>query len=250
MLLDFFCIFSTGGLILWFKQFVSCKYETLINYFIKTILLDQKRTIDSLAVDGTVLRWKISDENNLIFLVAYQEAYSLLYVDKLVSLVMNQFISNELSSVTKSNGLYYDNYDYTKQFMEILSAWELSCNKILEGGEGSKMVKDLFKKPKSEPKKKINSAQNNENDKQNESSVPKVQSDIKDTKEPVSVNRISNFNSNIPKNLQMKKMSSQDNSKSVSTTISSTSNKKTVKEKTQKMGIGEFSEQDAKRLNM
>jgi signal recognition particle receptor subunit alpha len=247
MLLDFFCIFSTGGLILWFKQFVGCKYETLINYFIKTILLDQKRTIDSLAVDGTVLRWKISDENDLIFLVAYQEAYSLLYVDKLVSLVMNQFISTELSNVTKSNGLYYDSYDYTSKFMDILSNWESSCNKILEGGEDSKNVKDLFKKPKSEPKKKVN---NSIKENENESSVPKVQSDNKEQRESVNVNKISNFNSNIPKNLQMKKMSSQENNKSVSTTISSTSNKKAVKEKTQRKGIGEFSEQDAKRLNM
>ena len=248
MLLDFFCIFSTGGLILWFKQFVSCKYETLINYFIKTILLDQKRTIDSLSVDGTVLRWKISDESNLIFLVAYQEAYSLLYVDKLVTLVMNQFLSNELSNVTKSNDLYYDNYDYTKKFMEILSNWESSCNKILEGGEESKNVKDLFKKPKSEQKKKVNSAQDKNNEKDTESSVPKGQSDQKENKDSINVKKISNFNSNIPKNLQMKKISSQDNTKSEMTT--STTNKKVVKEKTLRKGIGEYSEQDAKRLNM
>ena len=120
MLLDFFCIFSTGGLILYLKQFVSCKVETLINYLISTVLNDQKRTIDSLSLNGTILRWKITDENKLIFVVGYQESYSLLYVDKLVSMVLNDFIKNEVPKINKKDNLYIDAYDYSKKFSSIL----------------------------------------------------------------------------------------------------------------------------------
>jgi len=254
MLLDFFCIFSTGGLILWFKQFVGCKYESLINYIIKTILLDQKRTIDSLSMNGIVLRWKISDENNLVFIVAYQEAYSLLYVDKLLSLVQNDFIKNEVSKVSKEGSLYLDGHDYSKRFMDILTIWENDCNKILEGGESAKGVKESYnsnnksksipKKKKNEEEKKTNSVENNEttgNDDMNSSSNITTSTGI--TKQ----SSTSNINSNIPKNLQLKKKASRGESQTQATPVET--NKKPKKEKTQKQGF-EYSKQAEKDLNM
>lgn len=245
MLLDFFCIFSTGGLILWFKQFVSCKYEPLINYFIKTILLDQKRTVDSLSTNGTVLRWKVSDESNLVFVVAYQEAYSLLYVDKLVSLVMNDFVKKELPNVKKIGNLFVDKYDYTQRFMQILSSWESDCNKILSGGELSQNTKDLFKKPKSERKKKeVSQDKSTEKNISNSDNI----NNTDDKKLATSSKNITKFNSNIPKNIQLKRMASQKESENK--TVTPTAPIKKVKEKTQKRGIGEYSEQAARELNM
>ena len=124
MLLDFFCIFSTGGLILWYKQFVNSKIDSLLNYLIKTILMDQKRTKDTLSINGTVLRWKVSDENKLIFVVAYQEAYSLLYVDKLINMVLTDFIKNDLDKTSRQGAVYLDSYVYNQTFMTILNLWE------------------------------------------------------------------------------------------------------------------------------
>jgi len=42
LMLDFFCIFTTGGVVLWYKAFFGeLKFE-LINVFIRNILLQEK----------------------------------------------------------------------------------------------------------------------------------------------------------------------------------------------------------------
>jgi signal recognition particle receptor subunit alpha len=253
MLLDFFCIFSTGGLILWFKQFVNCKYESLINYIIKTILLDQKRTIDSLSINGTVLRWKISDENNLIFIVAYQEAYSLLYVDRLVLMVMNDFLRNEITKISKHNNLYFDGHDFSKRFMEILNSWENDCNKILIGGEEAKLVKDNYKSKRtnqSEPKDRkkkdsIEALKEKNNEENNNISTSKSAVNL------IKSSEISNLNSNIPKSVQMKRMKSQGKGDNQTTTTATTTTPgKKQKEKTQKQEKQEYSKKLENELNM
>jgi len=38
---DFVCIFTTGGVVLWFKAFCDMKLD-LLNMFIKNILLEEK----------------------------------------------------------------------------------------------------------------------------------------------------------------------------------------------------------------
>lgn len=244
MLLDFFCIFSTGGLILWIKQYVNCKFESYINYLIKTILLDDKRTIDSLSMNGTILRWKISDEFKLVFLVAYQEAYSLLYVDKLLSSITNDFTKNEIKNLNynKINNLYSDSYDYSKRFSVLLENWENDCNRMLEGGVENKSRKNY----KSEPKKKqVN--ENTELNKVNSADVNETKSKINNSIS-VEKNQINNYSSNIPKNIMMKKNKSIKEEK---VEVSKDSlKKKPTKEKTQKRGIGEYSEEMAKQLDM
>ena len=246
MLLDFFCIFSTGGLILWFKQFVNVKYESLINYIIKTILLDQKRTIDSLSINGTVLRWKISDENNLVFIVAYQEAYSLLYVDRLVSMVMNDFLKNEISKISKHNNLYFDGHDFSKRFMEILNSWENDCNKILIGGEEAKQVKDTYKSKgkeikKKEGKKSIDASTEKNEEKSETTNISTVKTAVSKTP--------STLNPNISKNVQMKRMKSSGKTETTEKTVTPTPVKK-GKEKTQKQEKQEYSKKLENELNM
>ena len=68
-MIDFFCIFSTGGLILWFKQFAIFNVD-LINNLIRNILMDEKRNQDYYTVDGIVMRWKVVNDKGLIFTVS------------------------------------------------------------------------------------------------------------------------------------------------------------------------------------
>ena len=67
-MIDFFCIFSTGGLILWFKQFATFNID-LINLLIRNILMDEKRNQDYYTVDGIIMRWKVVNDKGLIFTV-------------------------------------------------------------------------------------------------------------------------------------------------------------------------------------
>ena len=238
MLLDFFCIFSTGGLILWHKKFVNSKFETLINYLIKTVLLDQKRNQDSLLVSGTMIRWKIADEKNLIFVVAYQEAYSLLYVEKLITMVMNDFIKKEYDQLVIKNNLIIEEFDYTKRFMSILSQWESDCNKIMTGGTNTQNADNLFKKQKSITKKEGKDNQIKPIDTKQEDE-PKRES----SHGPITSKQ---SNSNIPKNIQAKR-----SSKSVKPEEKKEKEDKKppVKQKTKKDNFGVYDEKDAKELD-
>lgn len=131
-MIDLFCIFTTGGLILWYKTFVGIKFENIINNLIRNILLDQKRNQDYHNVNGTIMRWKVVNESGLIFLVAYQEAYGVLYVDQLLDFVTKDFLNSFNKNLKKNGKLYLETAGYSESFMELLKKWEKFCKDKLE----------------------------------------------------------------------------------------------------------------------
>ena len=124
---DLFCIFTTGGLILWYKHMLpDFKFE-VVNNLIKTILLDEKRTIDSFKQNDTILKWKILNDLGLIFLVAYKEAYNLLYVDQLLDLASKDFSLKTLSNLKRVGDVYTDCPNYSENFTNLLKKWQQFC---------------------------------------------------------------------------------------------------------------------------
>ena len=137
-MIDLFCIFTTGGLILWSKSFVSGDFTSILNDLIKTILMDEKKTQDyyiPVKGNGIILRWRIINESGLIFVVAYQQSFNVLYTDKLLDLVMNDFMNNQLPLLKYSNNIFHtlpDSTEYNKNFITILNRWEDLCNNEVE----------------------------------------------------------------------------------------------------------------------
>ncbi len=131
-MIDLFCIFTTGGLILWYKTFVGTKFESLINILIKNILLDEKKNQDFFVKSGNVMRWRIINEANLIFVVTYQESFNVLYVDQLLDLVVKDFTETRLDKLKKKGKVYLEGPNYTETFMQLLNKWEKYCQDKLE----------------------------------------------------------------------------------------------------------------------
>ena len=136
-MIDLFCIFTTGGLILWSKSFVSFDFSEILNDLIKTILMDEKKTQDfyiPVKGDGIILRWKIFNKSGIIFVVAYQQSFNVLYTDKLLDIVMNDFIKDSLPSLNHENNIFFklpDEKEYTQKFITLLKGWENYCkNKV------------------------------------------------------------------------------------------------------------------------
>ena len=136
-MIDLFCIFTTGGLILWSKSFVSFDFSSILNDLIKTILMDEKKTQDFYIPskgNGIILRWKIFNKSGIIFVVAYQQSFNLLYTDKLLDIVMSDFIKERLPTLKHENNIFYkltEEKDYNQKFIELLNAWEGYCkNKV------------------------------------------------------------------------------------------------------------------------
>ena len=136
-MIDLFCIFTTGGLILWSKSFVSFDFSEILNDLIKTILMDEKKTQDfyiPVKGNGIILRWKIFNKSGIIFVVAYQQSFNVLYTDKLLDIVMNDFIKDSLPSLNHENNIFFklpDEKEYTQKFIILLKGWENYCkNKV------------------------------------------------------------------------------------------------------------------------
>jgi hypothetical protein len=131
-MIDLFCIFTTGGLILWYKSFVGSKFESLINMLIKNILLDEKRNQEYYVNNGNVMRWRIINDASLIFVVTYQESFNVLYVDQLLDLVVKDFTESSLDSLKMNEKIYLEGPNYTETFMNLLKKWEKYCQDKLE----------------------------------------------------------------------------------------------------------------------
>ena len=142
-MIDLFCIFTTGGLILFYKTFFTSKnYSTIINDLIKTILMDEKRNQDLYMPqngNGLILRWKILNEKGLIFVVAYQQTYGVLYSDVLLEKVLKDFKENQINKLKHSNNVYFmlPENDYNNNFMKILKNWENYCNNKIDNNNNN-----------------------------------------------------------------------------------------------------------------
>ena len=137
-MLDLFCIFTTGGLILWSKTFVSFDFSSILNDLIKTILMDEKKTQNfyiPVKGNGIILRWKIFNESGIIFVVGYQQSFNVLYTDKLLDIVMNDFIIKQLPTLNHQKNIFYtlpDEKAYNQHFLDLLELWEKYCKNLVK----------------------------------------------------------------------------------------------------------------------
>ena len=164
-MIDLFCIFTTGGLILWSKSFVSFDFSSILNDLIKTILMDEKKTQDFYIPskgNGIILRWKIFNKSGIIFVVAYQQSFNLLYTDKLLDIVMSDFIKERLPTLKHENNIFYkltEEKDYNQKFIELLNAWEGYCKNKVNKIEPKKTEKTS----KEENQESLDNINNNNN---------------------------------------------------------------------------------------
>jgi len=95
-MLDYFCIFTKGGAILWTFQLAALKGEP-VQALIRTCLLEERSAEKSFSYtpkDGAAytLKWRLSNEVGLVFVAVYQRALSLTYVDELLDSVVGKFL--------------------------------------------------------------------------------------------------------------------------------------------------------------
>ncbi len=103
----------------------------VLNELIKAILMDEKKNIDYYvpkSKSGIILRWKTLNEAGLIFVVAYQQSYGLLYIDKLLDIIVKDFRENRMEQLQHQKNVYFtlpdDKMNYNETFKELLNKWE------------------------------------------------------------------------------------------------------------------------------
>lgn len=97
-MLDFFAIFSKGGILLWcFKgagllQEEWQQFRPAVNAFIKAVLLQEMAARHSSYESGSLaLKYKLDNEFELVFIAAYQKMLPLSYLDKLLDEIQLRF---------------------------------------------------------------------------------------------------------------------------------------------------------------
>lgn len=129
-MIDFFCIFTTTGLVLWSKTFCEVVGQP-VNKLIKNVLLAE-RTNERQFFDGQyVLKWSLNNDLGVVFVVVYQRVLQLPYIDDLLASVKRTFTATFEGQFPLS-GLYSfalvlrnsTHFDFDDQFTQILDAAE------------------------------------------------------------------------------------------------------------------------------
>jgi len=156
-MLDFFSIFSKGGILLWcFKgadllQRDWDAFTPAVNSFIKTVLLQEKSGNRTAQFESgsLALKYRLDNEFELVFIAAFQKMLPLLYLDKLldeIQLLFRDKFSGDLqehqwfSRVYKS---FSPIFESTLKKVEMNAKKSGNANNMKSFGESDKSKKTL-----------------------------------------------------------------------------------------------------------
>ncbi len=154
---DFVCIFTTGGVVLWYKTYCEVKFD-ILNVFIKDILIQEKSAKDQFNYQDYVLKWKISNELKLVFAIMYKEILQLAFVDEFLAMVSHEFTNKVYPTILKEGQIYLTlPTEFDKSFDLIWRKWEektkqLQGPKQMRTFENTKKGKKVNEKTKDQKK--------------------------------------------------------------------------------------------------
>ncbi|XP_014605023.1 PREDICTED: signal recognition particle receptor subunit alpha homolog [Polistes canadensis] len=188
-MLDLFTIFSKGGIVLWCFQSTSQIFTPSVNALIRSVILQERTGNHTFEHESLRLQYKLDNEFELVFVVAYQKILQLSYVDKFLNDIHLQFrdkFKNELES-----SQWFSNFEFQQNYNNVLVAaeqWARAQAKIPkqmrtfdESLKSKKTVASMIerkddKENKKQGKKKKGTINNNEIEHTKVQEVPKLES--------------------------------------------------------------------------
>ncbi|KAG8434646.1 hypothetical protein GDO86_012851 [Hymenochirus boettgeri] len=178
-MLDFFTIFSKGGIVLWCFQGVRASFTGPVNALIRSVILQERGGNNCYNHDSLTLKYKLDNQFELVFVVGYQKILTLTYVDKLIDDVHKVFRDKYRNQIQQNGtlGLLNGSFDFLDDFSILLRAAEDSSKirppsvmKTFEQSQKSqKTVKSMIEKPGDKVK---------ENNKKNKASKKEIASEV------------------------------------------------------------------------
>ncbi|KAJ8684405.1 hypothetical protein QAD02_020197 [Eretmocerus hayati] len=185
-MLDLFTIFSKGGIVLWCFQSTAQIFSPSVNALIKNVILQERTGSQVFEHESLRLQYKLDNEFELIFVVAYQKILQLSYVDKFLNDIHLEFrdrFKNDLQ-----NAKWFSNFEFLKTYEQTLflaEQWGKSQAKIPkqmrtfdESFKSKKTVASMIERKddrdnKKQIKKKKGTSENEENNSKFQD-VPKI----------------------------------------------------------------------------
>lgn len=122
-MLDLACIFTTGGVILFWKVFCELGVE-VVNEFIFNVLVQEKMNQKEWRIKNRVFIWKYDPTIKVVFLFAYQELFKSLDFDKLLNYTKSFYKKNLWPQVTKNGDLIMHVPEFDVTFDKILKEYK------------------------------------------------------------------------------------------------------------------------------
>ncbi|XP_054853827.1 signal recognition particle receptor subunit alpha [Eublepharis macularius] len=196
-MLDFFTIFSKGGLVLWCFQGVrgpAAACTAPVNALIRSVLLQERGGSNSFTHDALTLKYKLDNQFELVFVVGFQKILTLTYVDKLIDDVHKEFRDKYRNEFHQKGtlGLLNGTFDFKEDFLRLLREAEESSKiraptamKTFEqSAKSQKTVKSMIEtrgeKPKEKAKNKKNKGSKKEVSGAEVAAVPKAAPAVKE----------------------------------------------------------------------
>ncbi|XP_053669533.1 signal recognition particle receptor subunit alpha homolog [Anopheles marshallii] len=120
-MLDLFTIFTKGGIVLWCFRSTNQLFAPSVNALIKSVILQERSGVYD--HDGLSLQYKLDNEFELVFVVAFQKILQLSYIDKFLSDVHLEFRDRYKNDLRVDNRNYGD-FDFSAEFRRILERAE------------------------------------------------------------------------------------------------------------------------------
>ncbi|XP_029027482.1 signal recognition particle receptor subunit alpha [Betta splendens] len=129
-MLDFFTIFSKGGIVLWCFQGagVTESFTGPVNALIRSVILQERSGNNSFTHESLSLKYKLDNEFELIFVVGFQKILTLTYVDKFIDDVQLHFRDRYKNELDKKGALKLlnNNFEFEDDFKILLREAEES----------------------------------------------------------------------------------------------------------------------------
>ncbi|XP_063441443.1 signal recognition particle receptor subunit alpha-like [Mytilus trossulus] len=145
-MLDFFTIFSKGGIVLWCFQGTSQLFTPAVNSLIKTVILQERTGNNTYTHEALQLKYKLDNEFELVFVVAYQKILQLSYIDKFLTDIQMEFRNKYKDCLT--DGLACGTFNFKGSFDEILRLNEEESRAIAKSQKKMKTFDESLKSKK------------------------------------------------------------------------------------------------------
>nr|XP_055030454.1 signal recognition particle receptor subunit alpha isoform X1 [Misgurnus anguillicaudatus] len=127
-MLDFFAIFSKGGIVLWCFQGagVSESFTGPVNALIRSVILQERSGNNSFTHNALNLKYKLDNEFELVFVVGFQKILTLTYVDKFIDDVQLHFRDRYKNELERKGALKFllNNFEFGDDFHQLLKEAE------------------------------------------------------------------------------------------------------------------------------
>ncbi|CAG5095728.1 Similar to SrpRalpha: Signal recognition particle receptor subunit alpha homolog (Drosophila melanogaster) [Cotesia congregata] len=122
-MLDFFTIFTKSGLVLWCSRYgYPDIFTPAVNALIRSVILQERTGVNSYEHESLRLQYKLDNEFELVFVVAYQKILQLSYVDKFLNDIHLEFRDKYNDFLIKS--LWFWNYKFDDEYKHVLASAE------------------------------------------------------------------------------------------------------------------------------